>query len=197
MGVDIQPIAIQISKLRFFISLIVDQKTDKSKDNFGIRPLPNLETKFVAANTLIGIKKPEVGDYAGSLFDNKSVKELEEKLKDIRHRIFSAKTPATKRKLREEDKVLREKMGDILKDSGWDNETARQLASWDPYDQNTHSAFFDSEWMFGVSGGFDIVIGNPPYISHDKLTDKEQLKARFNTYEAFADVYCYFNLSSG
>ena len=49
-GVDIQPIAIQITKLRFFISLVCDQKTNRNKkDNHGIRPLPNLETKFVAA----------------------------------------------------------------------------------------------------------------------------------------------------
>ncbi|OGF61610.1 MAG: hypothetical protein A2Y62_16150 [Candidatus Fischerbacteria bacterium RBG_13_37_8] len=34
-GVDIQPIAIQISKLRFFISLVLDQKVDQSKENFG------------------------------------------------------------------------------------------------------------------------------------------------------------------
>ena len=46
-GVDIQPIAIQISKLRFFISLVVEQKVNPDKNNFGIRPLPNLETKFV------------------------------------------------------------------------------------------------------------------------------------------------------
>ncbi len=51
-GVDIQPIAVQIAKLRFFISLVVDQKKHKGEDNFGIRSLPNLETKFVAANTL-------------------------------------------------------------------------------------------------------------------------------------------------
>lgn len=57
-GVDIQPIAIQISKLRFFISLVVDQKAnDNPAENFGIRPLPNLEAKFVAANTLIGLDK--------------------------------------------------------------------------------------------------------------------------------------------
>jgi len=56
-GIDIQPIAVQIAKLRFFISLVVDQNVDREKDNFGIRPLPNLETKFVAANTLIGIDK--------------------------------------------------------------------------------------------------------------------------------------------
>ena len=56
-GVDIQPLAIQISKLRFFISLMVEQKSNNSKENFGIYPLPNFEFKFIIANTLIGIKK--------------------------------------------------------------------------------------------------------------------------------------------
>jgi len=166
-GVDIQPIATQISKLRFFISLIVDQKTDKSKDNFGIRPLPNLETKFVAANTLIGIEKPK---QQASLFDNPKVQALENKLKDIRHRLFSAKTPMTKRKLREEDQLIREEMGALLVQSGWGNESAHQLASWDPYNQNVSSGWFDPEWMFGIADGFDVVIGNPPYIK--EYTDK-------------------------
>ena len=57
-GVDIQPIAITIAKLRFFISLIVEQEAHVDPgDNYGIRPLPNLETKFVAANTLIRLKQ--------------------------------------------------------------------------------------------------------------------------------------------
>ena len=50
-GVDIQPIATQIAKLRFFISLIVDQKVDPTAPNLGVRPLPNLETRLVAADT--------------------------------------------------------------------------------------------------------------------------------------------------
>ena len=160
-GVDIQEIAAQISKLRFFISLIVDQKVDKSKENFGIRALPNLETKFVAANTLIGIDKPEA---QGNLFESTEVKDLEQELKNVRHRLFSAKSPATKRRLRDKDKQIREKMGDLLVENGWANETAKQLASWDPYDQNASSPFFDPEWMFGIGDGFDIVIGNPPYV---------------------------------
>src|SRR5690606_1649377 len=46
-GVDIQPIAIHIAKLRFFISLLVDEKVNSNiEDNFGIEPLPNLETKL-------------------------------------------------------------------------------------------------------------------------------------------------------
>ena len=73
-GIDIQPIAIQISKLRFFISLIVEQKIDDSKKNRDIKPLPNLETKFVAANTLIalekddGFKTPDVENAENELF---------------------------------------------------------------------------------------------------------------------------------
>ena len=51
-GVDVQPIACQIAKLRFFISLLVDQKSEKI-----IRPLPNLETRIVAADTLIPVEK--------------------------------------------------------------------------------------------------------------------------------------------
>jgi len=58
-GVDIQSIAVQIAKMRFFISLIVDQKIDDTQPNRGVRPLPNLETKFVAANALIGVERKE------------------------------------------------------------------------------------------------------------------------------------------
>ena len=57
-GVDIQPIATTIAKLRFFISLVIEQESnDDQSTNYGIRPLPNLETKFVAANTLIGFER--------------------------------------------------------------------------------------------------------------------------------------------
>jgi len=58
-GVDIQPIACQIAKLRFFITLIVDQKVDRKAENFSVRPLPNLETKIVVADTLTPIERLE------------------------------------------------------------------------------------------------------------------------------------------
>ena len=99
-----------------------------------------------------------------TLFDNQEIKELELEIKNIRHRLFSAKSPATKRKLRDKDKEIREKIGKLLIEHGWGNETAKQLGAWDPYDQNVSSPFFDPEWMFDISNGFDVVIGNPPYI---------------------------------
>lgn len=103
-GVDIQPIAVQIAKMRFFISLIVDQKIDDTQPNRGVLPLPNLETKFVAANTLIGIERPET---QGKLFSNAKVDKLKSDLSAIRHRMFTAKTPSTKQTLREKDKAVR------------------------------------------------------------------------------------------
>lgn len=163
-GVDIQPIATQISKLRFFISLVVEQKpSDKPVNNFNIRPLPNLETKFVAANTLIGIEKPKEG-FTLNIFDSGELKTLETKLKKVRSKLFSAKSKETKLKYREEDKLLRNQIANELEKNGWRSDTSKKLAGWDPYDQNASSPFFDSEWMFDIKDGFNIVIGNPPYV---------------------------------
>lgn len=175
-GVDIQPIAIQISKLRFFISLVVDQNTNADPtDNFGIRPLPNLEAKFVAANTLIGLVKKDA-----SLFDSAEIKAKENELKIAKHKIFGAKTVKTKRKYKNIVNHLRQEIADMLYANGAvGNDEARQLASWDMFDQNASSPFFDPEWMFGVKDGFDIVIGNPPYISATaQIADKQLAKQR-------------------
>lgn len=160
-GVDIQPIAIQISKLRFFISLVVDQKTNNNPvDNFGIRPLPNLEAKFVAANTLVGLEKKEA-----TLFDSEDIKLKERELILAKHKIFGAKTVRTKRKYKDRVAELCMEIANKLKEANYiRNEEAQQLAGWDMFDQNTSSPFFDPEWMFGVSEGFDMIIGNPPYL---------------------------------
>lgn len=160
-GVDIQPIAVQISKLRFFISLVVDQKpTSDATHNFGIRPLPNLESKFVAANTLIPV------DYNASLFEStEEILSKKETLKELNHQIFLAKRNVDKQRLKKDIKDTRHELAKAIKDTGFVSQGAAQLlANWDMFDQNASSLFFDSEWMFGVKDGFDIVIGNPPYV---------------------------------
>ena len=87
-GSDIQSIAAQITKLRFFISLICDCEKDASKPNFGIPTLPNLETKFVSANSLVAKKKR---DPQGNLFENLEIEQTKRKLAETRHKHFSAK----------------------------------------------------------------------------------------------------------
>jgi len=170
-GVDIQPVATQISKLRFLISLMVDQKVDGSKpeENYKIQALPNLETKFVAANTLIGLPA-QSGQL--SWFDSDSVKEIQRKIEQIRADMFSARDIDRKKKLRKQYKELREQLKQELLKGGENQQAAEMIAAWDPYDQNASSPFFDPAWMFGVEDGFDIVIGNPPY----GLINKKQNK---------------------
>ena len=158
-GVDIQPIAIQICKLRFFISLIVDQKVDRRKDNHGIRPLPNLETKFVSANTLIGLDKPNQGG-----IEEIFIEPLKKLLLKVRHEHFSAKTRNEKLACIKKDKEIRKQIADILIQNHYKATDANKIADFDLYDQNKSSDWFDPEWMFGIKEGFDVVIGNPPYI---------------------------------
>ena len=137
--------------------------------NRGIRPLPNLETKFVAANTLIGVHRP-----GQQLLRNREIDAKEAELRRVRERHFLARTPATKAKYREQDEKLRAEIAELLKKDRWDTDIAKKLASWDPYDQNASADFFDPEWMFSQIEGFDITIGNPPYVRADEQSEWNQ-----------------------
>ncbi|MCS6985060.1 MAG: Eco57I restriction-modification methylase domain-containing protein, partial [Leptospiraceae bacterium] len=216
-GIDIQPIAVQIAKLRFFISLIIDQHVrpssmmdENNKNNLGIRPLPNLETKFVAANTLIGLDKPQQ-----LTLRNPKVEEKENQLKELRHQYFTASTRKEKLVLQKKDKQLRKEIADLLKADGWSSKVAEQIVSYDPYDQNQSCGWFDPEWMFGIivpptslsekkvpptslpelNSGFDIIIGNPPYIQLQKeggKLAKAYEKQGYKTFERTGDIYSLF-----
>ena len=191
-GVDIQPIAVQISKLRFFISLICEQeKTSNSDENYGINILPNLETKIICANSLIGVKRNKE---AHGLFHNDEIDKLEKELLEVRNKHIFAKNIKEKFNFRQEDRKLSKRLIELLKkenEFGEANDSAEMLAKWNPYDQNAQSPFFDAEWMFGIKtgnvenkrssicndasgGGFDIIIGNPPYVQVKKgIVSKE------------------------
>ncbi|WP_051296293.1 Eco57I restriction-modification methylase domain-containing protein [Eisenibacter elegans] len=197
-GIDIQPIAVQIAKLRFFISLVIDQKVDKIKENFGIRSLPNLETKFVAANTLISLDKPQQ-----TLLRNPDIEVKENELKELRHKYFTANTRKEKIALQKQDKKLRLEIAKMLESDGWETQVAKQIVAFDPYDQNTFANWFDPEWMFGLqpintsAGVFDIVIGNPPYVDSETMTRdnpefREILKFKFASAEGNWDLFVVF-----
>ena len=171
-GVDIQEIAIQISKLRFFISLLIEQEIDDSKENRDIRALPNLETKFVAANTLI-----ELGE--SKYLKSQKVINLEEELFKVRERIFYTNSRSEKYKLQRKLTDIRNQLKTELAKVGFPNDKAEKITQWDPFDQNTHAEWFDPEWMFGVKTGFDIVIGNPPYGIKFSENEKEYFKKQY------------------
>lgn len=163
-GVDVQPIAVQIARLRFFISLIVDQKIQIGKNNKGITSLPNLESKFVAANTIMDLEKPTPDiEHQMALMDD-VIDLLKNKIKSVHDRHFNAHNRAQKETCIREDKELRRDLSVELHRFGWSTSSAQQFAEWDPFDQNKSAPFFDAESMFGMKNGFDIIIGNPPYL---------------------------------
>lgn len=202
-GVDVQPIAVQIAKLRCFISLAVEQKADDARPNRGITPLPNLETKLVAANTLTPLHR-------------KGQMELQDKQIDVTlmqlrlefASLFTAANGAAKRKIQKQIDALIEKLVQLLKDDrALSSDEVKLVAQWRPFDQNSFAPFFDPQLMFGLKpsadeGWFDIALANPPYVRQEKIetfqingkpvVSKAQLKADYKTYAGTADLLVYF-----
>lgn len=182
-GVDIQPIAIHIAKLRFFISLLVDEKYDNSNgaNNFGIEPLPNLETKLVSADTLIFLDKDD------NLMPMGDIMKIEEELFEIRKKYFYEQDKKKKDFLKKKDKQKREELKKLSKELGNYHKHIDQIVEWDLYNTNKSSDWFDPEWMFGVKDGFDIVIGNPPYGDIMNEIQKKSIKKTYK-YSTTTDI---------
>ena len=188
-GVDRQTAACQIAKLRFFISLAIEQEpTDDPADNYGIRPLPNLETRFVAADTLRGL-----GGLNRQLVSPETER-LYRQLAENRERHFHATIRADKLRCRRADERLRGQLADSLRTAGLAADHADKVAHWDPYDQNAAADWFDPGYMFGVREGFDVVIGNPPYINVENLSEdmRSYLLSNYETCEGRTDIYIAF-----
>ena len=197
-GADIQPIAMQITKLRFFISLLVDQENDPQKENYGILALPNLETKFIAANSLIQLDKQQNSKHKTFFVTSEEVENKKKELEGVREKYFKARTQRTKRKYRAKDKKLRNEIADLLGDLGFENKAAQQIAEWNPFNPDSKSDWFNAEWMFGTRE-FDIVIGNPPYIQLQKALPGKNIKYAdvykdqdYATFERTGDIYSLF-----
>ena len=190
-GVDIQPMATQISRLRFFISLIVDETFNKKLPNMGILALPNLETKFVTANTLIDLP-------SNNLFSTfPEIVKLKDELEKVRGAYFRANSSKKKTELQKKDFEIREQIKQSSVILGATFESAALLSAWSPYDKDESSSWFDSKWMFNVDK-FDIVIGNPPYIDSETMfnvgleREREFIVKKYKWTKGNWDIYIAF-----
>lgn len=167
-GIDIQPIAVDISKLRFFLSLIVDEKIDDTKENRGIEPLPNLEFKFVCANSLVGLSRKEAQQ---TMFEATDDIDLLRNLRDEYLRSYGKEKEKIEKKFKEtQSRMFRHS----LSWGGKDSQTLK-LSQWDPFSFES-CGWFDPEWMFGIKGQFDIVIANPPYGADLDATTRKHIE---------------------
>ncbi|MDR2266171.1 MAG: Eco57I restriction-modification methylase domain-containing protein, partial [Christensenellaceae bacterium] len=190
-GVDIQPIAVEIARIRCFLSLIIEEEIKDSEENRGINPLPNLDFKFVVANTLIELER----DTQISFFENQAhIKSL----KLIRDEYFNADSKR-RDELREQfvnvqKAMYKEKVANY---QGVASGRHEQLSKWNPFN-NEKTDWFDPEWQFGFAK-FDIVIANPPYVNLEKMSDKDIMpiiidkkRPKYLSYMGHGDLYCLF-----
>ncbi|EKD85692.1 MAG: hypothetical protein ACD_37C00653G0001 [uncultured bacterium] len=156
----IQPIATEISRLRCFLTLIVDERIQEDQDNRGIEPLPNLDFKFVTANTLVGLPGTQADNQIGLFEDAVGIKELKE-LRDMFFNASGSEREQLKLQfVQTQNKMFQKLISENIRGHA---ELTTKLTTWDPFNHKTAS-WFDHEWMFGIKDGFDIVIANPPYI---------------------------------
>ena len=187
-GSDIDPIAIEITKLRTLLTIIVETDDEIEKIY-----LPNLEFKFIAANSLAKLENPNNYEQIQLGYDSKIGKEVTK----IRSKYFKFNgTKEEKQKLRSDyDKLLKKTNEQSLFDED-DEQSNRnyKFASFNPFKNDMEAKFFNSEIMFGRNN-FDIIIGNPPYLDYRKI-DKDT-KKEIEFYEVaktskMINLYVYF-----
>ncbi|USN88842.1 MAG: Eco57I restriction-modification methylase domain-containing protein [Candidatus Nomurabacteria bacterium] len=176
-GVDIEPLAIEIARLRSFLALVVDQEYVEKKPNGGVDTLPNLEFKFVCANTLLPLSEEAALDDGGKY----------ETLLEIKKEYFKA-TPKQREKLETKYSTLRKQgtmFGSQLND---------QLHTYDPFSNEHPASFYDQLLMHDVEAKFDVVIGNPPYVSIWKIKPEQKDKYQniYTTAKGHYDLYVLF-----
>lgn len=162
-GVDIDASAIDIARLRLWLSLVVDED-----DLDPIETLPNLDYKIVCGNSLIGLPDGAMKDLT-----------VEAELEKLKERFYSTTDDVRKKTLR---KQINTKIRELL-------DSAEQFAGYKiDFD---FKLFFSEVWR--EKGGFDVVIGNPPYVSISKVNYKNVLKKiNYETYATSGDLYALF-----
>lgn len=215
-GVDIEPIAVEIARLRAWLSIIVEEDLNPKKENMGIEPLPNLDFKFVCANTLIPAPEEKQTDGLNLGFENNNFfTKLEKGAEDFFN--ISDSREKENKKLEIKDlinKKVNEKLTQIenLGKSNYGEkyssvikaknekaiaENTRLMSLWKSYlnifTSDSPVLFFEPKYFFpSVKGGFDIVIGNPPYIKeYTKKSAFEDLK-NSPYYQGKMDLWYFF-----
>ena len=192
-GVDIEKGAVDIARLRFWLAIIVDEKIPL--------PLPNLDYKIMQGNSLL--ESYEGISLENLLHQNKN--DLfcitEENIKTLQTAISDYYQPKTHKSKQTMKQHISQLVYALLSEQGWSKEHDK-LADLKKIPIDSNSSFFLwHTWFSEVfnrpadCNGFDIVIGNPPYIQLQdeggKLA-KLYRQAKFNTFSSMGDIYQLF-----
>jgi adenine-specific DNA-methyltransferase len=226
-GVDLLDYAIEITKLRCWLSLIVEQRVDIRQENYNLKPLPNLEFKFYKKNTLF--RKYGEKDLNELIDEFDPV--LLRKLADLENKYFITKTDKYKSKeeLKQEindltDRFVRSKSESVLTElnslrtginknisSGASTKEitklrkkeetlVKKLSALYKLEIEIKDYFIESVVFPGIfnkenkNPGFDIVIGNPPYVNTKLISSMGISKKLEEEYGYCDDLYNHFTL---
>lgn len=185
-GVDIMEEAVEICKLRLFLKLVSQVHADPEKDNYGLEPLPDIDFNIRAGNTLVGfatydeVKKAVEGDGQQKLdlFINMPRIDENAEITDRAFQMFraqqtergmdAAKFKNAKIEVRRRLKELNSELNRYLcSEYGVDASKTRAFERWLESHQPFH--WFVEFYRIIKDGGFDVIVGNPPYIEISKI----------------------------
>jgi hypothetical protein len=178
-GVDIMEEATEICKLRLFLKLVAQIERDDRRENMGLEPLPDIDFNIRAGNTLVGFASlNEVTAALSSKLDftaGETVRRIEEDAHEAdraykRFRqmqtVYDYKD-ATQGEFKQELRRRLDKLADTLDGAlaevyGKDPHKPKEFAAW----RKSHQPFHWFTEFYGIitEGGFDVIIGNPPYL---------------------------------
>jgi hypothetical protein len=197
-GVDIMKEAVEIAKLRLFLKLVATVDADYKKENLGLEPLPDIDFNIRAGNTLIGFATQDElnkglrytldGLAAAPIIEEKCeiVAKAFNRYKEIQlyfgddYKEFKKSKDALNKRLKELNKELNtllHKQAEGIKYEKW-------LESNKPF--HWFAEFYE---IINSRRGFNIVIGNPPYVEYSKVRDEYEIKG-FET-EKCGNLYPY------
>ena len=200
-GQDINPLAVQIARLRLFIAIIAARKESATPDSLTrMAPLPNLEARIVCADSLETRADPQWRPGHPGQLDTADTEVLEAlaAIGENRSQWFDAHTEDAKEFLKSQDGILRDRLRVRLQQLNLASPELVALAESPLFDVNPVPAKTDARLLFYENPwrGFDIVIGNPPYEALSKTKDQAARRrlADEKSYETtnVGDLYSLF-----
>lgn len=195
-GVDIEKGAVDIARLRFWLSIVVDEEKPL--------PLPNLDYKIMQGNSLIesflGMDLSELtyerqskcDSVAGSLFDDEKNR-LQKVVSDLLREYYSCSDHDSKIRLQQR---ITDTINAQLEAQNYNPEILQQLRKINLAENNKfflwHTWFSDVFSRDDDKNGFDIVIGNPPYISSKTQLSNPILAEQRNSLVASGKYSCLY-----
>jgi hypothetical protein len=179
-AVDIMEEAVEICKLRLFLKLAALVEPDETKDNYGIEPLPDIDFNIRAGNTLVGYATYDEVKRAitsGLDFDNAMEKiavkaadlqQTFDKFRQLQTEGDGSVPAAHKLELQKRLKALEDELNRHLAgEYGVKFSDKAAYAQW----VKSHQPFHWFIQFYGIlhGGGFDVIIGNPPYVEYTKV----------------------------